>query len=465
MPEPTAVAASAETDDTAVAPVGLSSTEAQRRLAEYGPNAVVEAPAPRWRVFLAKFWAPVPWMLEATIALQLALGETVEAGIVGFLLAFNTILGFFQENRASATLMALKRRLAPTALARRDGKWVRLPAADIVPGDAVRLALGAVVPADVRVLSGAMLVDQSMLTGESVPVEAEAGSSIYAGALVRRGSALADVTATGARTYFGRAAELVRLAHAASSEQKAVFAATRNLAMVNGSVAVLLLAYAVASALPAAELIRLALTTLLASVPVALPATFTLSAALAAQALAQCGVLLTRLSAAHEAATMDVLCSDKTGTLTQNALEVDGVSAIWAWNREQALALAALASSEADQDPIDATIRRAAAAAAGHHPVLRLERFVPFDPSTKMAEALARDADGNALRVVKGAFQAVAAIAEMPPEGAASPTISPWAGTAGSRSPRAATIAVPGRADRAQRSAARGFSRSDCCVA
>jgi H+-transporting ATPase len=220
--------------NAAAAPFGLSSAEAQRRLRQAGPNVVAEETPARWRVFLGKLWVPVPWMLEATIALQLALGETVEAAVVGFLLAFNTLLGFFQESRAGAALAALKQRLAPTAMVCRDGAWVRLPAAEILPGDALRLPLGAVVPADARLLSGTVLVDQSMLTGESVPVEAEAGTQVYAGALVRRGEAVAEVTATGIKTYFGRAAELVRLAHSTSSEQKAAFAATRDLATVNG---------------------------------------------------------------------------------------------------------------------------------------------------------------------------------------------------------------------------------------
>jgi H+-transporting ATPase len=280
----------------------------------------------------------------------------------------------------------------------------------------VRLLLGAVVPADARILSGSVLVDQSMLTGESLPVEAEPGSRVYAGALMRRGEAVAEVTATGAKTYFGRTAELVRIAHATSSEQKAVFAATKNLAVVNGTVAVLLIADAVVKAFPPAELIRLALTALLASVPVALPATFTLSAALTAQALTRRGVLLTRLSAAHEAATMDVLCSDKTGTLTQNALGVDAVAPLPGFDRDRVLSLAALASSEGVGDPIDATIRRAAASAGSRGPSLHLVRFVPFDPSTKMSEAYGSDAAGSELCVIKGAFQALAAVAEMPPE-------------------------------------------------
>jgi H+-transporting ATPase len=270
------------------------------------------------------------------------------------------------------------------------------------------------VPADATVVSGSIMVDQSMLTGESVPVDAEPGAQVYAGAFVRRGQALAEVTATGARTYFGRTAELVRMAHTASTEQKAILAATRNLAIVNGAVALVIVAVGYAMALPAPDLVRLALTALLASIPIALPATFTLSAAMGAQTLARRGVLLTRLSAAHEAAAIDVLCADKTGTLTQNALSVDEVAAMPGFDRERVLALAAAASSEADQDPIDATIRDAAAASRTRE-AGKLLHFIPFDPGARMSEAIIVEGSGAELRIAKGAFHAIAEVAEMPP--------------------------------------------------
>ena len=408
VPQPSAAVATS---------TGLTSAEAGRRLGEFGPNAVTEEAPPRWRVFLAKFWGPIPWMLEAALLLELGLGAYVEAAVIGALLLFNATLAFVQEGRAGAALAALKKRLAPTALVRRDGEWVRLAASELVPGDAIRLPLGALVPADATIVSGSVMVDQSMLTGESVPVDANTGSTVYAGSLIRRGQAIGNVTATGSKSYFGRAAELVRLAHSRSTEQAAVFGATRNLAIVNGTVAVLIVAYAYVITLPSADLIRLALTALLATIPLALPATFTLSAAFGAQILARRGVLLTRLSAAHEAAAMDVLCADKTGTLTRNALEVVDVVAMPGFDRERVLALAALASSEADQDPIDAAIRAAAANVTGRGASERLVRFIPFDPATKTSEAVVVDRDGNELHITKGAFEVIVEVAKLPADG------------------------------------------------
>ena len=315
--------------DSASGPVnietGLTSEEAGRRLKQFGPNAVPDTTRNPFRTALEKFWAPVPWMLEAAIVIQTALGEYVEAAIIAGLLVFNAALGFFQEGRARATLAALKSRLALTATVRRNGAWTNLPAAELVPGDIVKLSLGAVVAADVRLVEGSVLLDQSMLTGESIPIEAGVNFQTYAGALVRRGEAVAEVTATGTRTTFGRTAELVLSAHVVSSQQKAVLRVVRNLAMFNGALILILAAYAWIHAMPLAEIISLVLTAVLASIPVALPATFTLAAAVGARSLAQQGILPTRLSAVDEAASIDVLCADKTGTLTRNELTVTAV--------------------------------------------------------------------------------------------------------------------------------------------
>ncbi len=341
-------------------PAGLTSDEARRRLAKFGTNAMPDTSAHPLRMALAKFWAPVPWMLEAAIVLQLALGKFIEGAIIAGLLVFNAALGFFQESRAQATLAALKSRLALNASVRRDGAWKTISAADLVPGDVVKLSLGAVVAADVRLTGGEILLDQSMLTGESVPIEAGAGVQTYAGALVRRGEAVAEVTATGPRTKFGRTAELVRTAHVVSTQQKAVLRVVRNLALFNGVLIVLLAAYSYYIGLALAEIVPLVLTAILASIPVALPATFTLASALGARALAKLNVLPTRLSAVDEAASMDVLCADKTGTLTQNALTVTSVHAMPGSDEAHVLVFAALASSDGGQDPVDGAIRAAA---------------------------------------------------------------------------------------------------------
>jgi H+-transporting ATPase len=352
---------------------------------------------------LAKFWAPVPWLLEASILLQLVLHKYLEAAIIAGVLIFNAVLAYLQEGRAQATLAALKSRLALNASVRRDGIWKIVPAAELVRGDLVKLSLGGVVAADVHMIEGSVLLDQSMLTGESLPIEAGRGVDTFAGALVRRGEATAEVTATGVHTKFGRTAELVRTAHVVSSQQKAVLRIVRNLAIFNGVVILLIGAYAYAHAMPWSEIIALLLTSVLAAIPVALPATFTLAAALGARALAKLGVLPTRLSAVDEAATIDILCSDKTGTLTRNQLSVTSVRPMPGFDEAHVLGMAALASSESGQDAVDAAIR----SASSQKPATGLPKratFVPFDPAKKTSEATTTDAKGAVERIIKGAF-------------------------------------------------------------
>jgi H+-transporting ATPase len=396
---------------------GLSSEEARRRLQKDGPNEMPDTALHPLRRALGKFWAPVPWMLEAAIVLELALGKHVEAAIIAGLLVFNAALGLFQESRAQATLAALKSRLALNASVRRDGAWKTIPAAELVAGDLVKLSLGGVVAADVTLSGGEVLLDQSMLTGESVPIEAGAGVQTFAGALVRRGEAVAEVTATGVRTKFGRTAELVRTAHVVSSQQKAVLRVVRNLAVFNGVLILLLVGYACFLKMPFVEIVPLVLTAILASIPVALPATFTVAAAIGARSLAKLGVLPTRLSAVDEAAATDVLCADKTGTLTQNSLTVTSVHSMPGFDEAHVLALAALASSEGGQDPVDGAIR-AAAAIKTVSDAPKLAEFVPFDPAKKMSEASATDASGATQRIVKGAFAVISGLVHTSPSAA-----------------------------------------------
>jgi H+-transporting ATPase len=396
---------------------GLTSQEAANRLQRDGPNAMPDTSAHPLRNALLKFWAPVPWLLEAAIVLQVVLHKYVEAAVIAGLLIFNAALAYFQEGRAQATLTALKSRLALNASVQRDGTWKTVPAAELVRGDMVKLSLGGVVAADVHLVDGSVLLDQSMLTGESLPVEAGAGADTYAGALVRRGEATAEVTATGVHTKFGRTAELVRTAHVTSSQQKAVLRIVRNLAIFNGGVILVIGVYAWTHAMPWSEIIPLLLTSVLAAIPVALPATFTLATALGARALAKLGVLPTRLSAVDEAATIDVLCSDKTGTLTRNELAVTSVRPMPGFDEAHILGMAALASSEGGEDSVDAAIR----SASSHKPVSdlpRLTRFVPFDPAKKTSEATATDAKGGVQRVVKGAFAVVAGLTAPAPTAA-----------------------------------------------
>jgi H+-transporting ATPase len=396
---------------------GLTSNEARTRLDKDGPNAMTDSSAHPFRNALMKFWAPVPWLLEASVVLELALHKYYEAAIIAALLVFNAALAYFQESRAQATLAALKSRLALDASVERDGAWKTVSAAELVCGDQVKLSLGGVVAADVHLTGGSVELDQSMLTGESLPIEAGPGTDTYAGALVKRGEATAVVTATGTRTKFGRTAELVRTAHVVSTQQTAVLKIVRNLAIFNSVVILAIGAYAYTHSMPWSEIVPLLLTSVLAAIPVALPATFTLAAAIGARALAKQGVLPTRLTAVDEAASIDVLCSDKTGTLTRNELSVTSVRPLPGFDEASVLGLAALASSEGGQDSVDKAIRDA----ASHKPASgmpKLVKFVPFDPAKKTSEATATDAKGIEERIIKGAYTAVVALTSASPAAA-----------------------------------------------
>lgn len=391
---------------------GLTEVEAAARLARYGPNALVEEHRPVLRALVGKLMGPVPWLLEVAVVLELAVGKVVEAVIVACLVLFNAVVSFVQEGRARDALALLRSRLAVRARVRRDGTWQLIDAERLVPGDLVHVRVGDIVPADVAVSEGVASVDQSVLTGESADVELGPGGALYAGSIVRRGEASGEVTATDGHTYFGRTAELVRTAKTASHLEETIFKVVWALLAMDGALVVAVLAYGIATHLRAAELLPFVLILVVASVPVALPATFTLATSLGALELARAGVLVTHLQAIEEAAAMDLLCTDKTGTITENRLSVLAVHPYQDVTEADVLALAAAASDEATQDPIDLAILAAAAAAGAAPPDGRLA-FVPFDPATKRSEAML-ETNGKQTRVVKGAPQTLMTLAEEP---------------------------------------------------
>ncbi len=373
-----------------------------------GRNEITVERPQRWRQALGRLWAPVPWMLEATVALELVLGHCVEAAIIAAVLAVNVAIGFVQEGRAQAALELLRRRLEVRARVLRDGSWTTVPAAELVPGDVVHVRAGDVVPADLALRDGALAADQSALTGESLPVELAAGEALYSGSTIARGEASGTVSATGPGTFFGRTAELVRTARTETHLERVVLGLVRWFIALDLGLAVVVSAVAAARGEPAHEIVSFALVLLLASVPVALPAAFTLVGALGATELARSGVLATRMSAVQEAATMDTVCVDKTGTITSNRLTLDALRPQAPLEEWELLALAGAASDPATQDPLDMAILKGGqqrnVAALGS----RLG-FTPFDPHTKRSEALVVG-DRGRMRITKGAPQAIAAL-------------------------------------------------------
>ncbi len=382
--------------------VGLSTSEAAARLKQYGLNAVQTSKKSPIILFLRKFWGPIPWMLEITVLLELYLGKTTEGIIIGSLLLFNAGMSFFQEYHAQSALDLLRKKLSVQARVLRDGKWQLLPADHLVPGDVVHLRMGDLVPADSKLIAGQIQMDQSSLTGESEPVDGGPGQVAYAGVVIKRGEATAEVLATGSQTKFGKTAELVRSAKTASHLETVVFSIVKYLVIADVALALIVAVYSLLLQIPWHTILPFILILLVASVPVALPAMFTLATALGAAELARNGVLVSRLSAIEEAASMDVLASDKTGTLTENQLTLAAVKAYAPFSPDDVLRFAALASDEATQDPLDIAILRAAQQKRPD-PSDQVIHFTPFEPEKKRSEALIRQPDGTVLNVMKGA--------------------------------------------------------------
>lgn len=354
-------------------------------------------------------------MLEVTIVLQFFLSKYEEALIISLLLFSNAILSFFQEERSNKALALLKKHLAIQVRALRDLKWKMIPAENLVPGDLVHLRMGDISPADIQVYEGKVTLDQSALTGESLPFECGIGKSSYSGSIVVQGEATGEVTTTGEKTYFGKTVSLLQISETKSHIKDIIFKIVRYLVTIDILFILLVVGYAALINHPFTEIIPFVLMLIVASLPVALPATFTLATAIGAQKLTKRGVLVTRLSAIEEAATMDILCLDKTGTITQNALELATVKPFTTYGEERLLELAALASQEETQDPLDKAILEAARLSNLFNSKAELIEFIPFDPSLKRTEATFKE-KGHKYRVLKGAPLVISKLTEKKPD-------------------------------------------------
>jgi len=388
---------------------GLTREEVNARRKEHGYNEVAEQKAHPIRTFLGKFWGLSAWMLELIMVLSAALRKYSDLVVVGALLVVNAVLSFMQERRAAGVVETLRRRLQVSARVLRDATWQVIPARELVPGDIVRVRTGDIIPADVKLLNGGLSVDQSALTGESKDADMKPGDIVPSGSVVRRGEGNGVVMLTGAQTYFGHTTELVQKARPRLHIEAVVARVVRWLFVIVGGLLGVVIVLSLIRGVPLLEMASLMLVLLMSAVPVALPVMFTVSMAVGSGQLAKRGVLVTRLSASEDAATMDVLCVDKTGTITKNRLAVTSVIPLEHATESDVLFAGALASQESNQDPIDLAFL---AAANEHHvfdgvPSLTPVSFAPFEAKSRRTEAVVEQ-NGQRFRVLKGAVRTVA---------------------------------------------------------
>jgi H+-transporting ATPase len=385
---------------------GLSEEEVRRRIEKYGYNEVKEEKKNPVLEFLSRYWGPMPWSLELAIVLSVLISHVIEAIIIFTLLTINVTIGFMHSRHAQRVLEYLKKRLAVKVKVLRDGKWVLKDAREIVPGDIILIGLGDLVPADVKIVSGELSVDQSALTGESLPVNLKPLDMVYASSIVVRGEAKCIVINTGANTYFGRTAELVKIARPKSHQEELVLNVMKYMLYFGVGALTVTAIFAFFTGIDLLTMVTFAVIFLMGAVPVALPAVLTIVQAAGAMELAREGALVTRLSAVEDAASVDVLCLDKTGTITQNKLAIVSVTSISIFKEEEVVLTATLASSKESKDPIDLAIIDYANRMGIGLENYRIISFIPFDPSIKRAEAIVEN-NGARFKAVKGAPQVV----------------------------------------------------------
>ena len=401
---------------------GLRSDEARERLAKDGPNAIVAREEPLWHKLFGYFWGPIPWMIEAAALISLARRDWPDFFVVTGLLLYNAAVGFWQDAKAASALAALRRGLALRANALRDGQWLSVDATGLVVGDVVDVTAGEIVPADILLTGGSYLsIDQAALTGKSLPVGKAVGDIAYSGSIAKQGDMRGVVTSIGNSTFFGRTAKLVASAGAKSHSQKAVVQIGDFLILLAAALAVGLVGTQVYRTMvvpghwsldQAGQIAQFVLVLLVASVPVALPAVMSVTLALGALALSKQKAIVSRLSAIDELAGVDILCSDKTGTLTQNKLTLSTPIPFFGTHAEEIVDGAALATKEGSEDAIDQAVLKAVS-----DPKALAEwkqtNLVPFDPVNKRTMTTVIDPHGKTWHYAKGAPQAISAMCNL----------------------------------------------------
>jgi H+-transporting ATPase len=391
---------------------GLGSAEVEQRRKQFGFNEVSEKKVKSWLLFVKRFWGLSAWLLEIIIVLSLFLQRYADVVIIFGLLVLNAVLGFAEERRASKATDALKEKLRINARVLREGVWRVLPAREIVPDDVVRIRPGDFVPADVKIVEGQLDVDQSALTGESFNVEKNPGNLLYSGSIIKRGEANGVVVATGTSTYFGRTAQLVQLAKPKLHIEEVISSVVRWLLVIVSVLAIVALVCSVLRGFNVIDVLPILLVILLSAIPVALPAMFTVSMALGAMELSKKGVLITRLSAVEDAATMNVLCVDKTGTITMNKLSIIERIAYNGFNEKDVALYGAMASQEANHDAIDLAFIERAKQDNSLNDTFKQIEFIPFDPKTRCTQATIQK-DEKTFRVMKGAVRVISEACEL----------------------------------------------------
>lgn len=392
-------------------PDGLTQAEAQKRLDQYGPNEIEEKKVNPFLKFLGYFWGPIAWMIEAAVILSAVVRHWPDFFIILLLLLANAVVGFWEEHQAGNAIDALKADLAIKARVKRDGKWIDPPARELVPGDVIRMRLGDIVPADARLFDGDPIeVDQSALTGESLPVERKTGDAVFSGSIVRQGEINAIVYGTGKNTYFGKTASLVEEAHTVSHFQKAVLKIGNYLIVLAVALVAVIIAVAIFRGDRILTTVQFALVLTVAAIPVAMPTVLSVTMAVGARALATKKTIVSRLVSIEELAGVDVLCADKTGTLTQNKLTLGDPFCAGDSTAEQVILAGALASRADNNDTIDLAVL------GGLQDKVALQgfeivHFTPFDPVHKRTEATVKGTDGKEFKVTKGAPQVIMALA------------------------------------------------------